>query len=53
MARQFRRSQRFSGVIAALELAKHGDVLVTMLLTVLSGNIAGGSSRDRIFLGAC
>jgi hypothetical protein len=35
--RQFRQSQRFSGLIAALELAKHGDVLMAMLLTASSG----------------
>jgi hypothetical protein len=36
LARQFRQSQRISGLIAALKLAKHGDVLMVMLLTASS-----------------
>jgi hypothetical protein len=37
LARRFRQSQRFSGLVAALKLAKHGDVLMAMLLTASSG----------------
>jgi hypothetical protein len=33
----FVNSQRFSGLVAALKLAKHGDVLMAMLLTASSG----------------
>jgi hypothetical protein len=37
LARQFGHSQRFSGRIVALKLAKHGDVLMAMLLTASLG----------------
>jgi hypothetical protein len=49
LARQFGHSQRFCGLVAALKLAKHGDILMAMLLTA-SSEIAEGCSRDRTFL---
>src|SRR5260370_21142310 len=53
LARQFRHSQRYSGLNGALELAKHGDVFDDDAVDRVVGEIAEGCSRDRIFLSAC
>jgi hypothetical protein len=37
LARQFRQWETILSLVAALELAKRRDVLMTMLLTALSG----------------
>jgi hypothetical protein len=51
LARQLPRSQRFSGLAAALKLAKYGNDLTSVLLTELSAKESKSPPESEYFSG--
>jgi hypothetical protein len=53
LARQLPRSQRFSGLIAALKLAKYGNDLMSVLSTAFAARELESPPEIEIFLRPC